>query len=194
MRRAHPTRRNLGRPDRRLRHRQDRQAVMPSARHILSVNPRRVHQPVFVVGAPRSGADLIGRALKASAGFHITIGQPSVLRVVYAFARRPSMYRGRTEAAATVIRDAFAQGWRGTAHPRLQCTLECRAPARLAAGARGPCVGPPGLDTAGATRDEPSRVSSVWGARGGGAREPAGTPARPQAPPPPAANPPTRAP
>ena len=98
---------------------------MPSARHILIVNSRSVHQPVFVVGAPHSGADLIGRALKASAGFHVTIGQPSVLRTVYAFARRPSMHQGRAQAAATVIRDAFAQGWQVTPqqlpgmHPRM---------------------------------------------------------------------------
>jgi hypothetical protein len=122
---------------------------MPSARHILVVNSRSVHQPVFVVGAPRSGADLIGRALKASAGFHITIGQPSVLRVVYAFARRPSMYQGRTQAAATVIRDAFAQGWRVTAHSCLECTRECRAAAGLAADAVGPCVELRGLETYG---------------------------------------------
>ena len=89
---------------------------MPSALHILIVNSRNVHQPVFVVGAPHSGADLIGRALKTSASFHVTMGQPSVLRVVYAFARRPSMYQGRTQAAATVIRDAFAQGWQVTPH------------------------------------------------------------------------------
>ena len=57
---------------------------MPSARHILIVNSRSVHQPVFVVGSPHSGADLIGRALKASASFHVTLGQPNVLRVVYA--------------------------------------------------------------------------------------------------------------
>ena len=75
---------------------------MPTARHILIVNSRSVHQPVFVVGAPHSGAELIGRALKASPGFHLTIGQPSVLRTVYAFARRPSMHHGRTQAAATV--------------------------------------------------------------------------------------------
>src|SRR5260370_37509042 len=114
--------------------------MMPSARHILIVNSSSVHRPVFVVGAPRSGADLIGRALKASAGFHITIGQPSVLRVVYAFARRPSMHQGRTQAAATVIRDALAQGWRVTAHSCLECTRECRAAARPAAAPRGPCV------------------------------------------------------
>ena len=119
---------------------------MPSALHILIVNSRSVHQPVFVVGAPHSGADLIGRALKASASFHVTIGQPSVLRVVYAFARRPSMYQGRTQAAATVIRDAFAQGWQVTAHSCLECTRECRAAAGLAADAVGPCVELRGLE------------------------------------------------
>ena len=87
---------------------------MATARHILIVNSRSVHQPLFVIGAPHSGAGLIGRALKASAGLHVTLGQPSVLRVVYAFARRPSMYRGRTQAAASVIRDALAQGWQVT--------------------------------------------------------------------------------
>src|ERR1700677_1296899 len=111
---------------------------MPIARHILIVNSRSVHQPVFVVGAPHSGADLIGRALKTSASFHVTIGQPSVLRVVYAFARRPSMYQGRTQAAATVIRDAFAQGWQVTPHSCLECSRECRAAGGLAAGAGGP--------------------------------------------------------
>ena len=113
---------------------------MPTARHILIVNSRSVHQPVFVVGAPQSGADLIGRALKASPGFHVTIGQPSVLRTVYAFARRPSMHHGRTQAAATVIRDTFAQGWQVTASSCLECTRECRTAAGLAAEAVGPCV------------------------------------------------------
>jgi Sulfotransferase family len=122
---------------------------MPSARHILIVNSRSVHQPVFVIGAPHSGADLIGRALKSSAGFHVTIGQPSVLRVVYAFARRPSMHQGRTQAAATVIRDAFAQGWQVSSHSCLECTRECRAAAGLAADATGPCVELRGLETYG---------------------------------------------
>ncbi len=123
--------------------------MMLSARHILIVNSRSVHQPVFVVGAPHSGADLIGRALKASAGFHVTIGQPSVLRTVYAFARRPSMHQGRAQAAATVMRDAFAQGWQITAHSCLECTRECRAAAGLAADAVGPCVELRGLETFG---------------------------------------------
>jgi hypothetical protein len=122
---------------------------MPSARHILIVNSRSVHQPVFVVGAPHSGAGLIGRALKASPGFHVTIGQPSVLRTVYAFARRPSMHQGRPHAAATVIRDAFAQGWQVTSHSCLECTRECRAGAGLAADAVGPCVDVRGLETFG---------------------------------------------
>jgi Sulfotransferase family len=114
--------------------------MMATVRHILIVNSRSVHQPLFVIGAPHSGAALIGRALKASAGLHVTIGQPSVLRVVYAFARRPSMYRGRTQAAASVIRDALAQGWQVTPHSCLECTRECRAAAGLAADAVGPCV------------------------------------------------------
>ncbi len=113
---------------------------MPAARHILIVNSRSVHQPLFVIGAPHSGAGLIGRALKASAGLHVTMGRPSVLRVVYAFARRPSMHQGRAQAAATVIRDAFAQGWQVTPHSCLDCTRECRAAAGLPADAAGPCV------------------------------------------------------
>jgi Sulfotransferase family len=120
--------------------------MMPSVRHILIVNSRNVHQPVFVVGAPHSGADLIGRALKASAGFHVTMGQPSVLRVVYAFARRPSMHQGRAQAAATVIRDAFAQGWQVTPHSCLECTRACRTAAGLAADAVGPCAELRGLE------------------------------------------------
>ncbi len=139
----------------RTRHRQalddpDHQAIMPSARHILIVNSRSVHQPVFVIGAPHSGAELIGRAVKASRSFHITIGEPSVLRVVYAFARRPSMDQGRPGAAATVIRDAFAQAWQVNAHSCLDCTRECRAAAGLGADAVGSCVELRGLETYGA--------------------------------------------
>jgi hypothetical protein len=119
---------------------------MPSARHILIVNARNVHQPVFVVGAPHSGTDLIGRALKAAPGFHVTIGQPSVLRVVYAFARRPSMHQGRSEAAAAVLRDAFAQAWQVTPSSCMDCGRDCRAAAGLAAGSVGPCVDVRGLE------------------------------------------------
>jgi Sulfotransferase family len=94
--------------------------------HILVVNGRKVRQPVFIIGAPYSGAGLLARALKRSAGFHVTMGQNSVLSVVYAFARSPSIQRGRGEAAATVLRDAFAQAWQVSAHSCLTCSPACR--------------------------------------------------------------------
>jgi hypothetical protein len=111
---------------------------MPPRSYVLVVNGRKVHQPVFVIGAPHSGADLFVRALKRSPGFHITVGQPSVLSVVYAFARAPSIQLGRGEAAATVLRDAFAQSWQITADSCLTCDAECQ---RAGPGAgRGICV------------------------------------------------------
>ena len=99
---------------------------MSTRPYILVVNGCKVRQPVFVIGAPHSGADLLGRALKQSAGFHVTMGQHSVLSVVYAFARAPSIQRGRDEAAATVLRDAFAQAWQVTADCCLACSPQCR--------------------------------------------------------------------
>ena len=99
---------------------------MPPRPHILVVNGRKVRQPVFVIGAPHSGTDLLGRAFKQSPGFHLTIGQDAVQSVVYAFARSPSIQRGRTDAAATVLRDAFAQAWQVTAHCCLTCSPLCR--------------------------------------------------------------------
>jgi hypothetical protein len=118
---------------------------MPSTRHILIVNGRKVRQPVFIIGAPHSGTHLLARALKRSDGVHLTIGQSSVLRVIYAFARRPSIHDGRGEAAASVLRDAFGQGWRITPHGCLDCVPECREAAGLAAGAVGPCATDRGL-------------------------------------------------
>ena len=106
--------------------------------HILVVNGLKVRQPVFVLGAPHSGADLVARALKRSAGFHVTMGQPSVLRIVHAFARRPSIARGRGEAAAAVLRDAFAQAWQVSAHGCLTCSPACRLAGGV--GPAGPCV------------------------------------------------------
>ncbi len=100
--------------------------VMPTRAHILVVNGRKVRQPVFVIGAPHSGADLLARALKRTPGFHFTIGSPAVLGVVYAFARSPSIQRGRGEAAATVLRDALAQGWQVSAYACLSCRPECQ--------------------------------------------------------------------
>jgi len=104
---------------------------MPSRPHILVVNGRKVRQPVFIIGAPHSGADLLARALKQSPGFHVTIGQQSVLSVVYAFARNPSIPRDRGEAAATVLRDAFAQAWQVTSHGCLACSPACRETGRV---------------------------------------------------------------
>src|ERR1022692_1711849 len=112
--------------------------VMPPRPYILVVNGRKVRQPVFVIGAPHSGADLLARALKQASEFHLTIGQPAVLSVVYAFARSPSIQEGRGEAAATVLRDAFAQAWQGAPHACLACLAACRQAGRLAA--TGTCV------------------------------------------------------
>jgi hypothetical protein len=94
--------------------------------HILIVNGRKVQSPVFVLGGPHSGTELIARALKRTPGFHVTIGQPAVLNVVYALARSPSIQRGRAEATATVLRDALAQSWRLTPQTCLSCLPECR--------------------------------------------------------------------
>ncbi len=99
---------------------------MPPRPHILVVNGRKVRQPVFIISAPHSGADLLGRAFKQSRAFHLTIGQEAVQGVVYAFARSPSIQRGRSDAAATVMRDAFAQAWQVTAHGCLTCSPLCR--------------------------------------------------------------------
>jgi len=104
---------------------------MPPRPHILVVNGRKVRQPVFVIGAPHSGADLLGRAVKQSTGFHLTIGQEAVQGVVYAFARSPSIQRGRSDAAATVLRDAFAQAWQVMAHCCLTCSPFCRDAGRV---------------------------------------------------------------
>ena len=106
--------------------------------HILVVNGRKVRQPVFVIGAPASGTDLLARSLKRSDGFHVTLGQRWVIPVVQTFARRPSMHQRRPEAAATVLRDAFAQAWQVTADSCLGCTRECREAGRL--DSVGPCV------------------------------------------------------
>lgn len=106
--------------------------------HILVVNGRKVRHPVFIVGAPCSGTEMLATALKRSGGFHVTLGQRSVVPVVQAFARAPSMARGRAEAVATVLRNVFAQGWQISPHSCLGCSVQCRA----AGGAEpsGPCV------------------------------------------------------
>ncbi|HEY4850403.1 MAG TPA: sulfotransferase [Streptosporangiaceae bacterium] len=111
--------------------------------HILVVNGRKVRQPVFVIGAPYSGTDLLARALKRSAGFHVTLGQRWVVPVVHAFARRPSISRGRGEAAATVLRDAFAQAWQVTPDCCLGCSHQCREAGGV--DGVGPCVSERGI-------------------------------------------------
>ena len=111
--------------------------------HILVVNGRKVRHPVFIIGAPRAGTEMLARAFKRTPGFHMTFGQRWVLPVVQAFARTPSLARGRPEAAATVLRDAFAQGWQVSPGSCLGCAQACRE----AAGppGTGPCVAEQGL-------------------------------------------------
>jgi Sulfotransferase family len=114
---------------------------MPARPHILVVNGRKVRQPVFVIGAPHSGTDLLARVLKQSAGFHVTIGQRAVVGVVHAFARSPSIQRGRGEAAATVLRDAFAQAWQVSPDGCMACSPACReAGLRARVGGAGVCI------------------------------------------------------
>jgi hypothetical protein len=112
---------------------------MPPRAHILVVNGRKVSQPVFIIGAPHSGTDVLGAALKRSPGFHVTIGQDAVQSVVYAFARSPSIQRGRGGAAATVLRDAFAQAWQITPHGCLTCSPLCREAGGVMGG-RASCM------------------------------------------------------
>lgn len=102
--------------------------------YILVVNGRKVRQPVFVIGTPHSGADLLTRALKRTEGFHFTVGQPSVLPVVIAFARTPSIQEGRGEAAASVLRDAYGQAWQVAPHACLSCLPACRQASPRPAG------------------------------------------------------------
>ncbi|MFJ2032576.1 sulfotransferase family protein [Streptosporangium sp. NPDC087985] len=107
--------------------------------HILVVNGIKVRQPVFVLAAPHSGADLLARALKRSPGFHLTMGRPAVAHVVYAFARRPSL-AGRGMGATRVLRDALAEAWQILPG----ACRDCPAPCREAGGVTGdgPCATP----------------------------------------------------
>ena len=111
---------------------------MSARPYILVVNGRKVRQPVFLIGAPYSGTDLLARALKRSAGFHVTMGQRAVVSVVHAFARSPSIQRGRGDAATTVLRDAFAQAWQVSPYGCMACTAQCREAG--GASGNGVCV------------------------------------------------------
>ncbi|WP_084958259.1 sulfotransferase family protein [Thermoactinospora rubra] len=105
-------------------------------RHILVVNGIKVRRPVFLLGAPHSGTDLLARALKRSPGFHVTMGRPCVAHVVYAFARRPSI--GRSSGAVRVMRDAMAESWQVAPGACAQCAEACREAGGVTG--EGPCV------------------------------------------------------
>ncbi|ACY97810.1 MULTISPECIES: sulfotransferase family protein [Thermomonospora] len=104
---------------------------MRPAPHILVINGTKVRRPVFVLGAPHSGTDLLARAIKQTAGFHLTVGRPGVLRVTYAFARRPTIASERGRGAARVLRDAYAEAWQISPWGCAQCPAECRTLAGL---------------------------------------------------------------
>jgi hypothetical protein len=92
----------------------------------LVVNGTKVRQPVFVLGAPHSGTELLARVIKRTPGFHLSVGRPGLLRVVYAFARRPSIATESERGAARVLRDAYAEAWRISPQGCAGCAPECR--------------------------------------------------------------------
>jgi hypothetical protein len=110
---------------------------MRATPHILVINGTKVRRPVFVLGSPHSGAGLLARALKRSAGFHLTVGRPGVLRVTYAFARRPSLAAERGRGAARVLRDAYAESWQISGRGCAECPAECWEAAGLRPPPRG---------------------------------------------------------
>lgn len=103
---------------------------------ILVVNGIKVRRPVFLLGAPHSGADLLARALKRAPGFHLTTGRPNVAHVLYAFARKPSI--SRTSGAVRVLRDALAESWQVTTRSCGDCAEPCREAGGVTGS--GPCV------------------------------------------------------
>src|SRR5437868_787812 len=104
--------------------------------HILVVNGIKVRRPVFLLGAPHSGADLLARALKRSPGFHVTMGRAAMVPVVYAFARKPSI--GSGPGGTRVIRDALAESWQVLPGACAQCPFPCREAGGVTGA--GPCV------------------------------------------------------
>ncbi|MEV7967995.1 sulfotransferase [Sphaerisporangium sp. NPDC088356] len=108
--------------------------------HILVVNGIKVRRPVFVLGAPHSGADLLARALKRSPGFHLTMGRAAVAHVVYAFARRPSIMRRKGGGAVRVLRDALAEAWQIVPGACAECPAACREAGAVTGP--GPCASP----------------------------------------------------
>jgi hypothetical protein len=130
---------------------------MKQTPHILVINGTKVRRPVFLVGAPHSGVDLVARAIKRSAGFHLTMGRPSVVKMAYAFARRPSIATERGRGAARVMRDAYAEAWQLTPQACLDCPAECWELSGFREGEplpEGPCVPAHGIQRFGdATSD-----------------------------------------
>jgi hypothetical protein len=104
---------------------------MKATPHILVINGTKVRRPVFILGSPHSGAELLAKAVKRSAGFHLTLGRPGVLRVTYAFARRPSLASERGRGAARVLRDAYAEAWQISGRGCAECPDECWTAAGL---------------------------------------------------------------
>ncbi|QBI54077.1 sulfotransferase [Streptomonospora litoralis] len=103
--------------------------------YILLVNGTKVRRPVFVLGAPHSGVELIGRALGKAPGFHVGAGHGTVLDAAYALARRPSIAEERASGTAALLRAAFAESWQLTPRTCPYCPAR-PVPAREAAA---PC-------------------------------------------------------
>ncbi|RNL86756.1 sulfotransferase [Halostreptopolyspora alba] len=100
--------------------------------YILVVNGTKVRRPVFVLGAPHSGTNLIAHALRRAPGFHLGTGTPGVLNALYTVARRPSLAEESASGTATLLRDAFAEAWQLTPLTCPDCPNE-RLSAREAA-------------------------------------------------------------
>lgn len=103
--------------------------------HILVANGTKVRRPVFVLGAPHSGTDLLARALARAPGFLVRAGHTAVMNAVYTVARRPSLAEERASGTSTLLRDAFAEAWSLTP-PNCPYCPGTRFPAREAAA---PC-------------------------------------------------------
>lgn len=95
---------------------------MKQSLFILVVNETVVRSPVFFLGAPHSGVDLVAHAVQRSPGFHITTDEPTVLRSAHALARRPSIAAERGVGSAHLLREALAEAWQLTPHTCRQCS------------------------------------------------------------------------
>ncbi|MDS1272618.1 sulfotransferase [Lipingzhangella sp. LS1_29] len=102
---------------------------MKHAPFILVVNETMVRRPVFVLGLPHSGIDLVAHAVRRSPGFHVTDAAPPVRRCAHALARRPSIATERGLGAVRILREAFAEAWQLTPYtcPWCSCTTSAEA-------------------------------------------------------------------